>query len=771
MEQNPTEKNALERNFRVEYVLLYNYKDAEPAEASRQLKDLIYALSGVGLETAIRPASESSLFVFVKAPKQKLRNAVHKSRTKDWLYGIRQTQPQTDDSSNTGPATPAEHLRIVYEMMTMPKRKGGAGITPRQGEWKHVESIFPLHDNERNKQWIKDWSQKTFLSYQDFDQIRNHLGEKVAFYFVFLQAYFGFLMVPAALGVICWSLVGQFSVLFSIVNSLACLVFVEYWKRQEIDLGLRWNVKGVSRISSKRKEFVPEKEVIDSVTGEKVPVFPARKRLLRQLLHVPFALVSFLALGTLIATCFAIEIFISEIYNGPFQTILAFIPTVLLSLLVPTISKVLTSVATQLNDYENYETQEAYDSALTRKIFALNFVTSYLPVLLTAFVYLPFAHVIVPYLDVFHGIVSLFQSADKRTKPVMSKFSINRSRLKKQVVYFAVTGQVVDFALETIVPYAKRRVLNKFQELSEEKKNGDSRASSPPKQTGIDTSTLLEDAPGEASFLNRVRNEAQLSDYDLTADLREMCVQFGYLAMFSPVWSLVPLFFLLNNWVELRSDFVKICIECKRPTPLRADSIGPWLDSMSFLAWLGSITSTALVYLFKNEDGVGVDIDEDGSVRDSRVKGWTLLLAIFFAEHGYLLVRMAVRAAMERIETPATRRDKAQRYMFRKKFLESMSGDERSADEQGISDVATGDEQRERATTTTTTAGTTMAETESVTRMSLEDEARNLSLHSTTRADLFWARQKGWKEVVQVGAGIIQATCVPQTKPEEKKEL
>lgn len=444
-----------------------------------------------------------------------------------------------------------------------------------------------------------------------------------------------------------------------------------------------------------------------------------------------------------------------------------FIPTILLSLLVPTISTVLTGVATQLNDYENYESQEAYDAALTRKIFILNFVTAYLPVILTAFVYLPFAHVIVPYLDVFHWVVRLFQSADKKTKPSMSKFNINRGRLKKQVVYFAVTGQVVNFALETIVPYVKRKVLHKYQEMSEEKKNGGDKPSSPTKQADLSTGTLLEDAPGEVSFLNRIRSEAELSEYDLNADLREMCVQFGYLSLFSPVWSLVPLFFLVNNWVELRSDFVKICIECKRPIPFRADTIGPWLDSMSFLAWLGSITSTALVYLFKNDDGVGVHIADDGSVEDSRVSGWGLLLAIFFAEHGFLLVQMAVRTAMDKIETPATRKERAQRYMFRKRYLESSANVDEDSQKSSLDgqSVLVGKEV-ERPTAMAATE-----RSESVTRKSLEEDARSLSMHDTTNSDLFWARQKGWKEAAQVGVGIIQATCVPKTKPEVKKEL
>ena len=99
-------------------------------------------------------------------------------------------------------------------------------------------------------------------------------------------------------------------------------MFIEYWKRQEVDLGVRWGVKGVSAIQEKRREFQHEKEIKDPITGETLQVFPATKRLYRQLLQLPFAVLASLALGVIIATCFGIEIFLSEVYSGPFKSIL-----------------------------------------------------------------------------------------------------------------------------------------------------------------------------------------------------------------------------------------------------------------------------------------------------------------------------------------------------------------------------------------------------------------------------------------------------------------
>ena len=245
-------------------------------------------------------------------------------RVKDWLYGIRAAQPdrETQNSLTSQPLTEAERYRIVHHLITGPKQEGNAGIIPKLGQWKNVESIFPLHDHTFNKEWIKKWATVTFLKVEDLDEIRNRFGEKVAYYFAFTQSYFAFLLFPAAFGFSSWVLLGHFSSIYAIVNCLWSVVFIEYWKRQEIDLGVRWGVKGVSAIQEKRREFQHEKEIKDPITGETVQVFPATKRLYRQLLQLPFTVVASMALGIIIATCFGIEIFLSEVYNGPFKSIL-----------------------------------------------------------------------------------------------------------------------------------------------------------------------------------------------------------------------------------------------------------------------------------------------------------------------------------------------------------------------------------------------------------------------------------------------------------------
>jgi anoctamin-10 len=139
-------------------------------------------LTEVGLTTEVRNGDADSLLVFVKAADEDiLSRVVYRSRMKDWLHGIRQIQPLKDAATalTEEPLTPAERLRQIHNMINHPKPDGGAGITPKTGEWKNVDSIFPLHDHAKNKKWLAEFSTKTFLTADDLDELKNCMGEKV----------------------------------------------------------------------------------------------------------------------------------------------------------------------------------------------------------------------------------------------------------------------------------------------------------------------------------------------------------------------------------------------------------------------------------------------------------------------------------------------------------------------------------------------------------------------------------------------------------------
>ena len=205
-----------------------------------------------------------------------------------------------------------------------------------------------------------------------------------------------------------------------------------------------------------------------------------------------------------------------------------------------------------------------------------------------------------------------------------------------------------------------------------------------------------------------------------------MIVQYGYLTMFSVVWPLTSVSFLVNNWIELRTDAMKICVESQMPTPWRGEGIGPWLDSLGFLTWFGSITTAALVYMF---NGGGPEGTPDSIV------GWALLLSIFFSEHVYMVIRYAMQHMMSKLDSPGRQKERGERYQVRRKYLEEAFGSASAALAPAPAPV-----QGE------------------VTRSSLENDARQGSLENANPTERFWQRQRGWEETAKFGAGLIEQT-------------
>ncbi|CAJ2505130.1 Uu.00g125240.m01.CDS01 [Anthostomella pinea] len=689
------------------YVVHYNFSDVDYFKAVDELHTLVQDLESVGLYTELRAGYDQSLLIFVKAPKELLGNMVYKSRVKDWLYGISLNHPGGGKDTVVDGDYEAEDLLSMYHLVTWSKELGGAGITPKSGNWENVESVFPLHNVSANRKLLQYLSRKIFLKPDDLDKIRGLFGVKVAFYFAFLQTYIVFMFFPASTGFLAWMFLPHYSLVYAIITSLWCVVFLEYWKLQEVDLSLRWNVRGIASLKMTRPKFKYIKEIVDPTTGELKRYFPIWKHVIRHTLQIPFTITALVILGALITLVFTIEIFISEVYEGTLKTYLEYLPTVLLACVLPFISSRFEDVATMLTNYENHRTQDRHEMSHTQKIFVLNFITNYLPILLTALVYVPFGNTIVPHLEI------LLRSVLPGTIKFESdgEFAVDPSRLRNEVIALTVTGQISNLFEELIFPYLKHKAGRWYKDYRAERAHV------------ATINTVIRDIPEEVKFLKRARNEAQLEPYNVQDDYSEMIIQFGYLALFSPVWPLVSVGFLVNNWIELRSDFLKICIDHRRPAPIRTDGIGPWIDSLGFLTWMGSISTAAVVYLFGN-DSLGFLPGSD--------TWYALPLTIFVSEHIYLVLRYIVGFALQRMVcSEQMRKRRKKRYVQRKKYLEELE----SRFQQHL---AVDEQERERR--------------------------RSVLLNGH---DLFWTRQREPMASVDVGMGLIKAL---RSANEAKKE-
>lgn len=289
--------------------------------------------------------------------------------------------------------------------------------------------------------------------------------------------------------------------------------------------------------------------------------------------------------------------------------------------------------------------------SLTQKIFVLNIITNYLPILITAFIYVPFGDDVVPWLE---GMTKSFLGAiGQKYMDDDLTFHVDSDRLRDEVIALVVTGQISGFFDENIMPVLK----HKAQGLYRDYKRAHSKDAM--------LLSIVKDDPDEARFLRTARNQATLDKYNVQDDIAEIVLQFGYLSLFSPVWPLIPIGFLVNNVIELRTDFLKICNEFQRPAPVRTDGIGPWINSLDVLTWAGSISTGAIVHLF-------------GANTIGRGAWWALPITIFISEHIFLGLRAVVKFVLQRIGSEQIRKQRQQRYAVRVKHLEELEANKQA---------------------------------------------------------------------------------------------
>jgi anoctamin-10 len=149
-----------------------------------------------------------------------------------------------------------------------------------------------------------------------------------------------------------------------------------------------------------------------------------------------------------------------------------------------------------------------------------------------------------------------------------------------------------------------------------------------------------------------------------------MVTQFGYVTVWSIVWPLAPVFAMINNYVELRSDALKICKHVRRPIGDRVESIGTWLETLGIISWLGAVTSSTLIYLFRPSTTLAHQTPNPnvpatpGSAYLANILAVTtenptlrtvlptlipLALVALAASHGFIVLRWVIQGVAERV--------------------------------------------------------------------------------------------------------------------------
>lgn len=382
---------------------------------------------------------------------------------------------------------------------------------------------------------------------------------------------------------------GAYSHLYSLALVIWSCVTVELWAYKEKKFAVRWGCQGVTRVDPPWSGFKPRATVRDEVTGQEVQIYEWWRREIRSLFSLVVMVAFALVLAAILTGNFVLEIFVTKLYTGSGAALLAQAPTVVFSTLVPVVMAIWQAAATYLSKNENPQTEQVYHSSLTIKVFALQSLVAYGALFLSAYVYIPFGQTLLNGLISRGFFASHIDSAVAENKLHYDAFGrvafqIDPGRMHTQLFAASVTSQVVNAFTELVLPIVLRAVTKRAE-----------------KSTAVDEKEAQ--ASEKTRMVSYALDQLNLPEYDIFGDYAEMASQFGFITLWSTIWTLTPVMGFVNNFFEIRSDAAKISINARRPIPKRVETIGPWLGVFRFLSYLAAVSNVALVWLFQAAPG------------------------------------------------------------------------------------------------------------------------------------------------------------------------
>lgn len=590
-----------------------------------KLKQLLDTLEKAGFGSLVRAGADpsSEVLVFLRLLSTKYGSLVEQDLVRSYQFGV-----------SAGEKEPYNRSRLIYQYLLSSQEIGGVGLTIATGQWDFVTSITAisgyLADDSVQKAALDDLKKPEFLT-EKFERL---YGPQVALYFDFLKTYTFALGVLAVFGLVATLKSKNYSLTFAFLNVLWGSVFLIYWRRREKFLSNIWGVQ-----NSLEAEKYQSEVITAAVSGEQDSLKLRTKhdglRLLKQFAFIPVAIGFTAVLVSYQLACFVLEIYLTEVYDGPGVSLLALVPTVLISVFVPVLTIVFNLVSEKFLDWEDHKSNLTRTQSSVTKTFVLNFLTGYAPLIITAFIYLPFAHLLEPNLVYIQRTLASNIRPDRYIYKYLTRvksltdFQINQGRLNSQFFYFIVTNQVISLVVKYGVPLLLPHIIKLVNKVLKGKQ---------PEYIPENESAA------EKAWLDKVRSVTSLPEYSTDDDFRIITLQYGYLALFGPVWTLAPFICIFFNLLNFKLDEYKLA-SGKYYKPLvakRIDTIYPWNIAFFLLTWLGSIISPVITAFYRHgtkpPKPLGQFALDKASVNVS--SSAKLILVLFLSEHIFFLVHV-----------------------------------------------------------------------------------------------------------------------------------
>ncbi|RLN95321.1 hypothetical protein BBJ28_00008166 [Nothophytophthora sp. Chile5] len=474
-------------------------------------------------------------------------------------------------------------------------------------------TLYPLHRDEARQQLTRRWRTQSALASPPLADIYAYFGPRIAMYFAWLGFYTRMLVVPGIVGVLVHVLamfkLAPSYTLHCMLVAIGTSLLADLWRRRQHEVEFAWGYDGVvsSLNATTRTQFRGE-WMQHPVTGARYFDFPHHKRLLRQLLAVPLLLSMCCVVGGYVIGLHVLSERLRAHYSGSCDLLMEFQqpnegywayfpsgwrprsdvvvcalvshgPSVLNAVIIHVMDVLYQLLARKLTEFENYRTLDEHEAHLVAKRMPFHLVNSN---------------------------ASLWFLA----------FHVRRlDRVRERLWILLVATQFIDNFKEVGLPLAVS-VGGQMLMAEEKRRRRQSIQSEGGDSDGIQrkSSTLPSMLPRERvdvakaatqQRLARVLMQKRQATYrDTFADYKELMVQFGYVALYSPVFPLAAAFAWLNNVVESRSDLLKLVNRhgYQRPIAQHARGIGVWEKVLVSFSGVAVVVNCALVWTYELDE-------------------------------------------------------------------------------------------------------------------------------------------------------------------------
>ncbi len=436
--------------------------------------------------------------------------------------------------------------------------------------------------------------------------IRNFFGEHISYYYLYLNDYIKWLVIPSILGILVEFLIkflpdfiepkplGKTPITYiDIIGLIFCIIiniwiglFLQSWKQREKLYAYFWGTEYYTRSEPDREDFKPDLQK-EFVFGEKLKFIKPSKRRLKQfisycVLFCMMALTCSITFGLLnLKQRYLIKS--DEIDNSLgktnkndvittpktfwHDTLISILFAAINAIQIKIFNTIYTIIAKKLNEWENYQKDYQSIRDLTIKLVLFEFMNNY-----SACFYIGF---IKPNIGKKCAGTCMHEMEIQLYTTYAIFFALNAIELGIPFIFYKYRSYEYKKSIKNFVK-------EKFPNLNEKET-----------KEKIDFYT---DIQPQSSLHQLLVEEADNMIYEYT----EVIILFGFVCLFSVSAPLTPLIILLLIWTEKLVDLLKMFYFERFESLDKENGIGIYNFLMKVLIFFGQLTNIGVVLFSKS---------------------------------------------------------------------------------------------------------------------------------------------------------------------------